>query len=117
MLRALGLKAFLPAFLVLSSAVGVRAQELPADEARTRSCPLSITFQHRVATARETALERKDVKAVRALLRFSATFREQPAFTSGAKLDRELLKVEATLARCWKKLGSPRRRNRIRSHW
>lgn len=58
---------------------------------------LSDALARRVANAREIALDRKDIKAVRALLRVAGTFRDQPTSTNETQLAGELLKIEEYL--------------------
>ncbi len=58
---------------------------------------LSNPLRVRVAIARETALNRKDIKAVRALLRFAEAFRKEDTSVSEAEFTHELEKIERHL--------------------
>ena len=87
LIRLVPFLAVLPLCLDVPTACG---QQTPADRVRT----LNDSLAYRVANAREIALERQDIKAVRALLRVAGAFRNLPASANGTQLTRELLKVE-----------------------
>lgn len=87
------LVTFLAIMLMWLDAPTAYSQGAAADGIRT----LSDALAHRVAIAREIALERKDIQAVRALLRAAGAFRDQSASANETQLARELLKVEEHL--------------------
>jgi acetyl esterase/lipase len=87
------LAPLLTVFLMCLDAPIAFGQRVAVDGARA----LSDALAHRVANAREVALERKDIKAVRALLRVAGAFPDQSAYANETQLAGELLKVEEHL--------------------